>query len=239
MTSRVSCAQVKAARRVARLSIAGLSVLAVVSGFVACGGNAAPQPTATVTVTSSPAASPATPPTAQPTPSGTAAMSLKVYFMRPIGGTQPDKGPFIASAHRDLPATKAPATAALKALLGGPTARERAVAMSTAIPAGTTLRGLTIASGIATVDLSGTFASGGGTLSMTGRLAQVIYTLTQFPSVTKGVVFKVDGKIVTVFGGRQNWSLQVWKYACRRAFVLPAGASSAAFTGTLKVALSA
>ena len=36
---------------------------------------------------------------------------------------------------------------------------------------------------------------------MTGRLAQVVFTLTQFPSVTKGVVFKLDGKTVSVFGG--------------------------------------
>ena len=36
---------------------------------------------------------------------------------------------------------------------------------------------------------------------MTGRLAQVVYTLTQFPTVSKGVVFKLDGKVVTVFGG--------------------------------------
>jgi hypothetical protein len=52
----------------------------------------------------------------------------------------------------------------------------------------------------ATIDLSSTFASGGGALSMTNRLAQVVYTATQFPTAT-AVRFKLDGKAVTVFGG--------------------------------------
>ncbi len=100
-----------------------------------------------------------------------------------------------------MPATLAPARAAMESLLAGPLPREKAIGMSTAIPAGTMLRGLTISGGVATVDLSSAFESGGGTLSMTGRLAQVVYILTQFPSVSRGVVFKVDGKNVTVFGG--------------------------------------
>jgi hypothetical protein len=53
---------------------------------------------------------------------------------------------------------------------------------------------------VATVDLSSQFASGGGSLSMTNRLAQVVYTATQFPDVSS-VRFKLEGKPVTVFGG--------------------------------------
>jgi hypothetical protein len=60
--------------------------------------------------------------------------------------------------------------------------------------------GLDIVDGIATVDLSAEYASGGGTLSMTMRLAEVVFTLTQFPTV-EGVNFKLDGKPVEVFGG--------------------------------------
>jgi len=62
------------------------------------------------------------------------------------------------------------------------------------------LLGIAIGNGTATVDLSGAFESGGGSLSMLGRLAQVTYTLTQFPTVGS-VVFHVDGKPVTAFGG--------------------------------------
>ena len=72
--------------------------------------------------------------------------------------------------------------------------------MYTDIPDGTKLLGLTIKDGVATVDLSAEFESGGGRASILGRLAQVVYTLTQFPTVDQ-VLFKLDGEPVTVFGG--------------------------------------
>jgi germination protein M len=59
---------------------------------------------------------------------------------------------------------------------------------------------VTVAGNVATVDLSKSFASGGGTLSMTVRLAQVVFTATQFPTV-EAVTFKLDGKPVKVLGG--------------------------------------
>ena len=54
--------------------------------------------------------------------------------------------------------------------------------------------------GVATVNLSKEFESGGGSASVLGRLAQVVYTLTQFPTV-KAVTFQLDGKPVTTFSG--------------------------------------
>jgi hypothetical protein len=86
--------------------------------------------------------------------------------------------------------------AAVEWLLQGP-AEE---GVQTAIPAGTRLLGLTIEDGIATVDLTSEFEEGGGSLSMTMRLAQVVYTLTQFPTVD-GVLFRLDGRDVDVFSG--------------------------------------
>ena len=208
MTVTKNIRRASAARGVARSSVAVAVALLVAAGVVACGGNAAPAPTVTVTVSSSPSASPASTPTATPSPTAAAATSLKVYFLRPIGGSQPARGPFIAAAARVVPATPAPAAAAVRLLLGGPLARERAIGMVTMIPAGTALRGLTIAGGVATVDLSGafettgSFEAPGGAVSTMGRLAQVVYTLTQFPSVDKGVIFEVDGKRVAVFGAQ-------------------------------------
>ncbi len=38
-----------------------------------------------------------------------------------------------------------------------------------------------------------------GSASATIRLGQVVYTLTQFPTVTS-VLFQIDGRTVTVFG---------------------------------------
>jgi hypothetical protein len=72
--------------------------------------------------------------------------------------------------------------------------------MYTVIPEGTRFLGLRIDAGIATVNLSREFESGGGSASVLGRLAQVVYTLTQFPTVT-GVRFELDGEPVTVFSG--------------------------------------
>ena len=72
--------------------------------------------------------------------------------------------------------------------------------MYTAIPDGTTLLGLTIKDGIATVDLSKEFESGGGGDTCASRLGQVVYTLTQFPTVD-GVRFELDGVPTSTFGG--------------------------------------
>lgn len=118
-------------------------------------------------------------------------VSLRLYFMR-TGK--------LAVAARSVPASPAVATAAVSSLLAGPTPAEALAGLSTAIPADTVLRGVSIANGAATVDLSSAFSSGGGSLSMLARLAQVTYTLTQFPTVS-GVVFRVEGAPATVFGG--------------------------------------
>lgn len=106
----------------------------------------------------------------------------------------------VQAVHRRVPATKAVAAAAMEALLAGPTPEEEALRVFTAVPAGTLFLGVTIDGGVATVDLSREYESGGGSLSMSLRLAQVVYTLTQFPTVD-GVQFSLDGKPVEVFGG--------------------------------------
>lgn len=92
------------------------------------------------------------------------------------------------------------AAAAVEELLRGPSADEDALGLGTAIPEGTELLGVNIVDDTATVDLSGEFASGGGTLSMNARLAQVVYTVTQFPSV-RAVEIWLDGEPVESLGG--------------------------------------
>jgi hypothetical protein len=102
-------------------------------------------------------------------------------------------------AHRDV-AAPAVLRAALTALLAGPTDAERAAGETSAIPAATTLRGVKLRDGEATVDLSGEFATGGGTLSMTARVTQVVFTATQFTNVDR-VTFWIDGEPVETLGG--------------------------------------
>ena len=90
-----------------------------------------------------------------PTPSGTTI--VRAYFW--LGGGPGSAG--LVATLREVPGTKAVATAAVNALLAGPTAGESAPPISTAVPDGTQLLGLTIEGGVATVNLSSEFASGG------------------------------------------------------------------------------
>ena len=101
---------------------------------------------------------------------------------------------------REIPYTEAVASATMKELLAGPTDAEKTTwpAISTAIPEGSELLGLTIDDGIAKVDLSEEFESGGGTFSVTARLAQVVYTLEQFETID-AVEFYIEGELVEVF----------------------------------------
>ena len=99
---------------------------------------------------------------------------------------------------RDVPETPGVARAAMETLLRGEFLDDYD-SLSTAIPAGTRLLGLSIRDGVATVDLSREFETGGGSASAFRRLGQVVYTLTQFTTV-RSVLFQVEGRTVTTFG---------------------------------------
>jgi germination protein M len=92
------------------------------------------------------------------------------------------------------------ATAAVEELLDGPNADDEELGLSTTIPEGTELLGIEIDDERAIVDLSGEFAEGGGSLSMNARVAQVVYTVTQFPTV-ESVRFHLDGEAIDTLGG--------------------------------------
>jgi len=152
----------------------------------------ATEPPAEPTATSAPAEATATTAAPTATTSGSVdTLTLSVYYIR-------DEK--IALAHRTAPHTLQVAAAAMQALLAGPTADEQTAGMSTSIPSGTRFLGVTIDNKVATVDLSGEFESGGGSASVAARLAQVVFTLTQFPTIEK-VTFSLDGKPVDVFSG--------------------------------------
>ncbi|HET9730239.1 MAG TPA: Gmad2 immunoglobulin-like domain-containing protein [Acidimicrobiia bacterium] len=96
-----------------------------------------------------------------------------------------------------------PATpeAAVRALMNGPQgALERDLKVGTAIPSGTVVHDVKVADNVATVDLSKSFASGGGSQSMQARVAQVVFTVTQFGDVQR-VRFALDGTTVQSIGG--------------------------------------
>jgi immunoglobulin-like protein involved in spore germination/sporulation and spore germination protein len=120
---------------------------------------------------------------------------VRSYFY--LGGEPGTAG--LVPVLREVPHTVAVGGAAMNALLSGPTTAESGDRrISSAIPAGSKLLDLSIADGIATVDLSSEFESGGGSASVITRLGQVVYTLTQYPAV-QSVLFKIGGRVVTVF----------------------------------------
>ncbi|MDQ4091747.1 MAG: GerMN domain-containing protein [Actinomycetota bacterium] len=179
-----------------------LALLAVV-GLVAvgCGGDGATDagpvpgrpettvettvaPEGPITVTPGPGSAPAT------TTSGT--FQVAVWFA---------KGEALEPVNRTVPRVPGIGGEAVKALLAGPTAAESRAGFTTAIPKDTRFLGLVIdGAGIARVDLSRDFESGGGSLGLTMRLGQVACTVAQFPTV-KGVRFALAGELVSVFSG--------------------------------------
>ena len=148
--------------------------------------------------------------TAQP-PSGSQAptsTSTPVPSATPPGGTSRQtvlqtwftrQGKLFVT-ERTIPATVGVGRAALDSLLAGPSAAEYAAGVRSQIPAGTRLLGLRISAGTATADFTPSFDSAASSSTMPLRIAQVVYTLTQFPSVT-GVRFEINGQGVTVIGG--------------------------------------
>ena len=168
---------------------AGLVAVLALSGCTQ--PSPAPVTTAPGPTTTADATTPAEPTrTLSPSAAPSAVVAGSVYFLR---------GEELVAARRDLSGPGV-AASAVRALLAGPSAAEQRAGMASSVPSGTELRGVSLAGGTATVDLTGRFASGGGTLSMTSRLAQVVFTLTQFATVER-VEFRMDGVPVRAFGG--------------------------------------
>lgn len=133
-------------------------------------------------------------PTQTPEPQPAEKTAVRIYLTR---------GEELGVAGRSLAASQNQADLArraVEALMEGPSAEESEWGLSTAVPIGTEVLGVVIADGTATVDLSGEFASGGGSLSMQMRAAQVVFTLTQFDGVER-VSFELDGEPIAALGG--------------------------------------
>lgn len=129
-------------------------------------------------------------------PSAVTSTTTRVYFY--LGGEPGSDG--LVPIERNV-SDDNPIAGAMTALLAGPTIAEAGDrTITSAIPAGSRLLDVTVAGGVATVDLSREYESGGGSLSMFVRLGQVVFTLTQFPEI-QAVAFKIEGRPVTVFGG--------------------------------------
>ncbi len=161
--------------------------LVVVALVAACGsGGGGGSPSATGPAPSASGSAPSSP-SATGTPT-----TVLVYLVR---GEKVGVGGVTVT-----PVGAAVARAAAEALLAGPDAAATSGGLTTTIPDGTRLLDLAVHGSVATVDLSGTFTTGGGSLSMQLRIAQVVYTLTQFSGIST-VAFRIDGTPVTAIGG--------------------------------------
>ena len=168
----------------------GLIAWALVAIIAACSPSPSLPPSAAPISSATPDASSDASPSASA--GGTTVVRAYFYLDGPMGSAG------LVPVAREIPEQLTVGTAALEALLAGPTNDETAAGVASAVPAGSRLLGLAIADGVATVDLSTEFDSGGGSTSIFVRLGQVIYTLTQFPTV-QAVRFQIDGRLVTVF----------------------------------------
>jgi hypothetical protein len=117
--------------------------------------------------------------------------TISVYFLR-----EERRGEKLGAAHRevDAPTTDRAAEAAVRELIEGPTNVEEEAGLTTDVPEETEVLGLELdeTEKLATVDLSAAFAPNGEDAEV-ARLAQVVFTLTQFPKIER-VAIAVDGK---------------------------------------------
>jgi len=142
---------------------------------------------------------------------GTETVTVRETVTEAGTGTVPDEAPAVLSVFllRDgkvAPAGRAVVTGtevgrvALTELLNGLTAEEGAMGLETAIPAGTQLGGVSIDAAVADVNLS-------RSLDDPSAQAQVVYTLTQFPTVER-VRFLVGGDPQGPAKGRAAYEAQ-------------------------------
>lgn len=104
----------------------------------------------------------------------------------------------IIAVKRTILKTPQIATAALELLLDGPSEQEKSEGYISPIPDGSELNSLSIKDGVAYADFSSLTESGGGSCSMTMRVAQIKQTLLQFPTI-KDIVLSVDGITDPIF----------------------------------------
>jgi len=177
--------------------VTGPTVLSTTTTSSLVSPSTASEPTSTVpeSASTSVPASTAPLPTSTNTPGN---RHVTVYFLLDDVGEVNHPGPSLVPVDRITPNDDL--ASALRVLLEGPMPEERQAvpAMSSAIPTGTELLGVSVADGVATVDLSRAFESGGGSFSVMRRLAQVVFTATRYGDVDS-VTFRLDGEPVRTF----------------------------------------
>lgn len=150
----------------------------------------APPATAAPPTVAPPVSSPAGPVSRPPVPS---TLTLELWFTRD-GRLFPTR--------RVVPSTVATSRVTLNELVAGPAPAEAAAGVRTGLVTGTSFD-IDISRGVATVDLPRSFYDGGRAAARM-RQAQVVYSLTQFPTVST-VGFQADGVALGAPVGRAEY----------------------------------
>ena len=156
----------------------------------------------------------AAPTTAPPTTTGAPvelmSRQVTVYYLADYVADSSVAGPHLVPLQRivEVPVGSSSSHdelgAALVALIEGPDRDDASLiaGVASSLPPATELLGYTLDNtsdvGRATLDFNRAFESGGGTSAIISRLAQVVYTATQFPDVDE-VVIAIEGNPVEVF----------------------------------------
>lgn len=177
----------QAVRRIPLGIVAGLSAALLAAG----GGGAWLAWNSILSSRTTPVAT--TPPTPQPVQPSTE-QNVQVYWLNNVNNRIEVVPSSITLKDADKPSEIL--EAAFKSLLTGPANP----AFATTIPKGTKLRKLSLEADGVHVDLSKEFTAGGGSASMTGRVAQVIYTASSLDPAAK-VWLEVEGTPLEVLGG--------------------------------------
>jgi len=137
--------------------------------------------------------------------------AARLHFLRIVDGKER-----MVPVTRRVPAA-APATAALEELIAG----EVPAGCARPLPAGVSLRGVTVADGIATADFSRELVSGfrGGSDSEGVTVYAIVNTLTSLPGVKKAQLL-VEGEKVDTIGGHLDVSGPL---SADRELVVPGG----------------
>jgi len=128
---------------------------------------------------------PTTTATTEPSP---IEVPVQIFLIGPTGHVEP--------VARDVPVSAPDLATVLGALVIGPTDAEAAAGLQSALSPQTTVLGATIAGGIATVNLGGTFGQLVGPPQIQA-VAQIVFTASSLPGVT-GVAFELSGAAVAV-----------------------------------------
>ncbi|HEY9907532.1 MAG TPA: GerMN domain-containing protein [Thermosynechococcaceae cyanobacterium] len=201
--------QNRSSRSLPLMIAAGVSIFALATGgavawwnWTAARNSSIPTPTVTIApasplppVVSQPSTQPSIPasPKERETRRAATEKSPQVYWLKNSGSQIQ-----LVSSPAELNSTNsiAPLKSALSQLLAGP----KTAAVSTTIPSATRLRSVAVQEDGIHVDLSQGFRTGGGTASMTGRVAQVLYTATSLDPDAP-VWLSVEGKPIDSIGG--------------------------------------